>query len=98
MTAVKSNQVVMREYRNTADKLWDIPVHKTLLKYDNVVLPPVHETLYNNTSHPSLRSSPHCSPCCPKQKTAMARDNKAYHVDTITDEQFNKCIQQHTVL
>ena len=46
LTVVKGNKIILRGKRNPTDGLWDIPIEKTTITSDNVVLPTTYLALY----------------------------------------------------
>ena len=46
----KDNELVLTGYRNRTDNLWDIPVQKTKINYDNCKFTTQHAGLYHNTT------------------------------------------------
>ena len=53
LIVTKNNKVVLQGVRNHVDKLWDIPIQKTVLQSNNCVIPPVHPSLYPSSGIPS---------------------------------------------
>ena len=93
LTVVKGNKIILQGKQNPTDGLWGIPIEKTTIASDNVVLPTTHSALYLKPGNRN-NITPRQKMCNPSTRSTTKRAIKPTTVDTMDLEAFRKIILQ----